>query len=113
MLIFKIADADSWRAALAAGEFRGSADDVRDGFVHFSTAEQARATAARHFAGRADLVIAAIADADLGPALRWETSRGGALFPHLHAALPMHAVVWWRPLPLDANGVHIMPDEVA
>ena len=112
MLIFKIADTASWRAALTAGEFRGSADDVRDGFVHLSTAEQARATAARHFAGRADLVIAAIAGADLGPALRWETSRGGALFPHLYAALPMRAVVWWRPLPLDANGAHIMPDEV-
>ena len=112
MLIFKIAEGDSWQAAQTSGEFRGSADDSRDGFIHFSTAEQTRATAAKHFSGRAGLVIVAI-DADrLGPALKWEASRGGALFPHLYAALPMDAVAWWRAIQLGDDGVHILPSEV-
>lgn len=112
MLIFKIADGEAWRAALTEGRYRGSADDIRDGFIHFSTAEQTRATAQKHFTGRAGLIIAAIDGSRLGPALKWEASRGGALFPHLYAALLMETVVWWRPLPLDAAGVHIMPGEV-
>ena len=112
MLIFKIADGESWRAALTEGRYGGSADDIRDGFIHFSTAEQTRATAHKHFTGCTGLIIAAIESAALGPALKWEASRGGGLFPHLYAALPMETVVWWRPLPLDAAGVHIMPDEV-
>ncbi|MBV8474637.1 MAG: DUF952 domain-containing protein [Hyphomicrobiales bacterium] len=105
-LIFKILGAEEWRAAEAAGVFLGSAVDHADGYIHFSTAEQAPETAAKWFSGRDDLVLVAV-DADaLGPALKWEPSRGGALFPHLYASLPLAAVVWARPLPLDEAGRH-------
>ena len=106
-LIFKIAGAAEWRAAEAAGVFAGAAVDLADGYIHFSTAMQAAETAAKYFAGRDDLVLAAI-DADkLGADLRWEPSRGGALFPHLYAPLPFSAVRWTRALPLGADGRHI------
>jgi uncharacterized protein (DUF952 family) len=106
-LIFKIAGAEEWRQAEAAGVFEGAAVDRADGYIHFSTALQAAETAAKWFAGRSDLVLAAI-DADaLGSALRWEPSRGGALFPHLYAPLPLSAVRWTRPLPLGADGRHV------
>jgi uncharacterized protein (DUF952 family) len=106
-LIFKIAGAAEWRAAAAVGIFSGAAVDRADGYIHFSTAAQAADTAAKWFAGRDDLVLAAI-DADaLGADLRWEPSRGGALFPHLYASLPFSAVRWTRALPLGADGRHI------
>jgi uncharacterized protein (DUF952 family) len=111
-LIYKIADVPLWAAAEAVGRFVGSADDERDGFIHFSTAAQARATAAKHFANQRDLVLAAVDTAHLGDALKWEASRGGALFPHLYAALPMAAVAWTKPLPLGADGVHVFPAEM-
>jgi uncharacterized protein (DUF952 family) len=105
-VIFKIAGADEWRAAVVAGVFEGSGVDRADGYIHFSTAAQAIETAAKWFAGRDDLILAAV-DADaLGAALRWEPSRGGALFPHLYAPLPLSAVRWARPLPLRADGRH-------
>ena len=106
-LIFKIVGAEEWRAAEAAGVFVGSAVDRADGYIHFSTAAQAPETAAKWFAGRSDLMLAAV-DADaLGSALRWEPSRGGALFPHLYGPLPLDAVVWTRPLPLGEEGRHL------
>ncbi len=105
-LIFKILGAQEWRAAEAAGVFLGSAVDHADGYIHFSTAEQATETAAKWFAGRDDLVLVAVGADALGPALKWEPSRGGALFPHLYASLPLAAVVWVRPLPLDEAGRH-------
>jgi uncharacterized protein (DUF952 family) len=106
-LIFKIAGAAEWRAAQAAGVFAGAAVDRADGYIHFSTATQAAETAAKWFAGRDDLVLAAI-DADaLGADLRWEPSRGGALFPHLYAPLSFSVVRWTRALPLGADGRHI------
>ena len=94
-----------WQGAEEAGEiFLGAAVDRADGYIHFSTAAQAAETAAKWFAGRDDLVLAAI-DADaLGADLRWEPSRGGALFPHLYAPLSFSAVRWTRALPLDAEG---------
>ena len=105
-LIFKIVGAEEWRAAEADGVFRGSAVDLADGYMHFSTADQASATAAKWYAGRSDLrLIAADAEA-LGEALRWETARGGALFPHLYAALSMSAVRWRRDLPIGDDGLH-------
>ena len=85
----------------------GAAIDRADGFIHFSTAEQAPDTAAKWFAGRDDLTLAAVDVDALGGELRWEPSRGGALFPHLYAALPMSAVVWSRPLPLGPDGRHV------
>lgn len=103
-LIYKIASGALWREAQRIGEFRGAPIDIADGYIHFSTAEQAVETAAKHFRGQSDLVIAAIATTTLGSALKWEPSRGGALFPHLYAPLPMSAVRWVRPLTLDADG---------
>lgn len=110
--IYKICDTALWRAAEAAGLFEGAPVDVADGYIHFSTAEQVRETAARHFAGVADLVLAAV-DADaLGGALRFEPSRGGALFPHLYGPLPMSAVLWTKPLPLGSDGRHDFPESL-
>ncbi len=108
-LIYKIAPAALWRAAEAAGVFLGAPVDVADGFIHFSTAAQARETAARHFAGQADLVLVAVEADALGPALRWEPSRGGALFPHLYGPLALAAVSAVRPLPLGRDGDHVFP----
>ena len=105
-LIFKIVAAEEWRAATAAGVFLGAEVDRTDGYIHFSTAAQAPETAAKRFAGRADLTLVAVEADSLGPALRWEPSRGGALFPHLYGALPLAAVVWARPLSLKPDGRH-------
>lgn len=108
-IIYKICPKELWRQAEAAGVFAGAPIDLADGFIHFSTADQVVETAARHFAGQSDLVLIAV-DADrLGSALKYEVSRGGALFPHLYAPMPLSAVVWARPLPLDAAGVHAFP----
>jgi uncharacterized protein (DUF952 family) len=106
MVVFKIVAAHEWREAEAAGVFAGAPVDRADGFIHFSTAEQAPETAAKWFAGRDDLILAAVDVDALGADLRWEPSRGGALFPHLYAALPMRAVVWSRPLRLGPDGRH-------
>jgi uncharacterized protein (DUF952 family) len=107
MVVFKIVATDEWRGAEVEGVFAGASVDRADGFIHFSTAEQAPETAAKWFAGRRDLTLAAIDGEALGDALRWEPSRGGAIFPHLYAALPMSAVLWSRPLPLGADGHHV------
>jgi uncharacterized protein (DUF952 family) len=107
--IYKICEAAQWTQAEQDGEFRGSAVDYADGYIHFSTAGQVAATAAKHFAGMSGLVMVAVAADDLGAALKWETSRGGALFPHLYGALPLTAVRWVRPLRLDDDGRHVLP----
>jgi uncharacterized protein (DUF952 family) len=102
--IYKICERAAWQAAESAGLYRGSALDIRDGFIHFSTAAQAGETAAKHFAGQTDLMLIAVDGDALGPALKWETSRGGDLFPHLYAALSLTAVRWARPLPDEIGG---------
>jgi uncharacterized protein (DUF952 family) len=107
--IYKICRATEWDAAVRAGVYRGSAVDLTDGYIHFSTAGQVAETAAKHFSGQSDLVLIAIAAEALGPALKWEPSRGGALFPHLYAALPVSAALWVEPLPLDSAGRHLVP----
>jgi len=111
MTIYKICSAAEWAAAEAAGAYRGSAVDHKDGFIHFSTAEQAEETASRHFAGREGLVLVAVDETVLGDALRWEPSRGGALFPHHYAELPLTAVQGVAPLPL-VDGRHVFPAEL-
>lgn len=111
MLIFKIFRRPEWADFVAAGRTAGAPVDVSDGFIHFSTAVQVAETAARHFASESDLVLVAVDDAALGPALRWEPSRGGALFPHLYRPLLMSDVVWDKSLPLGAAG-HIFPEGV-
>ena len=107
MVVYKIVATEEWTEAVAAGVFTGAAVDRADGFIHFSTAEQAPETAAKWFADRDDLTLAAIDAEALGGALRWEPSRGGALFPHLYSPLPMSAVVWSRALRLGPDGAHI------
>ncbi len=101
--IYKICETALWREAESGGRFSGTEDDRRDGFIHFSAASQVAETAAKHFAQQKNLLLVAV-DADaLGAALKWEVSRGGALFPHLYGTLPLSAVRWVRPLP-DAIG---------
>jgi len=111
MLIFKIFRRPEWDALRQTGETRGAPVDLADGYIHFSTAEQVAETAARHFAAESDLVLVAIETGRLGAALKWEPSRGGALFPHLYRALRMTDVVWDKSLPLGAAG-HIFPEGV-
>src|SRR5271154_420873 len=107
MIVYKIVATEEWAEAEAVGAFTGAAIDRADGFIHFSTAEQAPETAAKWFAGRDDLTLAAVDAEALGEDLRWEPSRGAALFPHLYGALPMSAVVWSRRLRLGPDGRHV------
>jgi uncharacterized protein (DUF952 family) len=97
-----------WQQAERAGAFGGAPLDRADGYIHFSTAQQVRETAAKHFAGQADLVLVAVDSEALGPALKWEPSRGGALFPHLYGALSLDAVRWVEELSLGRDG-HVFP----
>lgn len=108
--IYHMCRRDEWESGRAAGAYPGSSQDVADGFIHFSTAGQVEASAAKHRGGQVGLVLLAV-DADaLGPALKWEPARGGQLFPHLYGALPVAAVRWARDLPLDpTGGRHIFP----
>lgn len=111
-VVYKIAPLALWRAAERAGRFEGAPVDLADGYIHFSTAGQARETAAKHFGGQDDLLLVAVDAAALGEVLRWEPSRGGALFPHLYGALPLSAVLWTRPLPLGGDGRRLFPRDV-
>ncbi|GGL84328.1 hypothetical protein GCM10011534_02790 [Pseudooceanicola nanhaiensis] len=112
MLIYKIFRAPEWALLQSDGETDGAPVDVADGYVHFSTAAQAAETAAKHFASEDDLWLLAL-DADtLAPDLKWEPSRGGALFPHLYRRLRRSDVLWARPLPLE-NGAHVFPEDMA
>jgi uncharacterized protein (DUF952 family) len=108
--VYKICDAALWHAAELAGTFVGAGIDLSDGFIHFSAADQVAETAAKHFSGQRNLVLVAVAVDALGAALKWETSRAGALFPHLYGSLPMTAVKWVKPLALDADGRVLLPD---
>lgn len=110
MRIYKILPRWEWDAALAARRFDGSAVDRADGFIHFSTAEQAQETARRHFAGQDDLLVLAVEATDLGHALQWERSRGGALFPHLYAHLDTALVREVCEAPLGEDGVPALGD---
>ena len=109
-LIYKIVSKDLWQQAEAKGVFDGAPVDHADGYIHISTAEQVRETAAKHFAGQQDLLLAAIDESKLGEKLIYEPSRGGALFPHLYEPLDLSAVVWVKPLPLADDDSHIFPD---
>jgi uncharacterized protein (DUF952 family) len=109
-LIYKICDAALWREAEGVGAFTGAGIDRADGYIHFSAPDQVAETAAKHFAGQRDLVLIAVAADALGPALKWEPSRGGALFPHLYGPLPLSAVRFVKPLPLGPDGAQVLPD---
>jgi uncharacterized protein (DUF952 family) len=107
--LYKICPAALWREAERQGVFRGSELDLRDGFIHFSTAEQVKETAAKHFAGQRDLLLIAVDAARLGAALKWEPSRGGARFPHLYGELDLATVTRVAPLALGLDGRHVFP----
>lgn len=111
MLILKIFRRTEWNALCEAGSTLGAPIDLADGYIHFSTTAQVAETAARHFGTESDLVLVACDAAKLGPALKWEASRGGALFPHLYRPLTLADVVWDKSLPLGATG-HIFPEGV-
>ena len=109
MKIYKIFRADEWATLKTQGETPGAPIDVADGFVHFSNAEQAAETAAKHFAGEEGLFLLTVDAGTLGDDLKWEVSRGGALFPHLYRNLRLTDVEWAQPLPL-VDGVHQFPE---
>jgi uncharacterized protein (DUF952 family) len=108
--IYKICPQALWRQAQTQGQFVGAPVDRRDGYIHFSTAAQVAETAAKHFAGASDLLLIAVDAEALNGQLKWEVSRGGGLFPHLYAPLPLGAVRWARPLPDEVNGWRSLPE---
>jgi len=111
-IIYKIIPTEAWEQAVRADMFAGAPVDILDGYIHFSDPSQVVETAAKHFSGQADLMLVAVECARLGDALKWEPSRGGALFPHLYGPLPMEAVLSATALPLGPDGAHNFPDEI-
>jgi uncharacterized protein (DUF952 family) len=111
-VIYKLCPSSLWREAEEKGVFTGAPIDTRDGYIHFSTGAQVKETARLYFAGEADLLLVAVSGEALGEALKHEPSRGGDLFPHLYAALPLSAMLWVKPLPLGEDGRHIFPEEL-
>ena len=112
MLIYKICQKAEWALAVREGIYAGSAKDREDQFMHFSTAEQVRATLERHYASARDLVLMEVKAELLGKALKFEPSRNGAMFPHLYGTLPMAFVNWVRPIRHDADGAFLLPRRI-
>lgn len=110
--IYKITDVAALATAEESGRLEGSADDRRDGYIHLSTGLQVQGTLDKHFAGEDNLMLLAFDAGGLGGDLRWEKSRGGEDFPHLYGSLPLSALKWAEPLPIRADGKHIIPDKV-
>jgi uncharacterized protein (DUF952 family) len=108
-VIYKLMPQEMWQSFEASGRFEGAPVDIADGYIHFSAASQVIETASKHFAGVDDLMLVAVDPDSLGDALRWEPSRGGALFPHLYASLPLAAVVSVVNLARGADGNHVFP----
>jgi uncharacterized protein (DUF952 family) len=108
-MIYHMCPNKTWQAAVRAGRYDGTADDRRDGLIHFSTKEQIAESARRHRAGQAGLVLISVESARLGDRLHWEPSRGGALFPHLYGPLDPAEAAAVRPLPLGPDGEHVFP----
>lgn len=110
-IIYKVLPASDWTTASAQGVFLGSRDDVRDGFIHLSAAHQLGGTLGKYFRDQKDLLLVAFRSADLGPDLKYESSRGGDLFPHLYGPLPTTLSLWQRPLDLGPDGVPVVRSE--
>lgn len=108
-IVYKICPASLWQEAKAKGVFDGAPVDHRDGYIHFSTAQQVKETAAKHFAGMEDLLVIGVDSTRLGEQLKWERSRGDALFPHLYGVLALKDILWVKPLPLLEDGTHQFP----
>jgi uncharacterized protein (DUF952 family) len=111
MLIYKILRPEEWDVLRNTGEFTGAPIDIDDGFIHLSKAEQVRETAAKHFADAGDLYLIGVETDGLGDELRWEVSRGGALFPHLYRMLRLDDVAFDAPLEI-MRGHHVFPPEI-
>ena len=111
-MIYHVCKAADWLAAKSTGQYTGSADDTRDGFIHFSALAQLRESVARHRAGQDGLVLLTVDPDALGDALKWEPSRDDVLFPHLYGPLPVTAVVEEHALPLGPAKVHIFPANI-
>lgn len=107
--IYHVCQAREWQAAQASGAYPGSSQDRADGFIHFSGPAQVVESVAKHRAGQDGLVILEVDAPTLGPALKWEASRGGQLFPHLYGPLPVSAVLRFAPLALGKDGKHVFP----
>ena len=111
-IIYKIMTHDQWQSFEQNGFFEGALVDLEDGYIHFSTASQLSETLSRHFHGQTNLMLVSVEIVQLGNDLRYEPSRGGDLFPHLYAPLPVGAVREITPLPLGPDGCHQFPDRV-
>jgi len=111
-LVYRLAVPSRWAEAMQAGKFTGEADDVRDGFIHFSTADQLPGTLEKHYSGHDRLALVEVPVSELGDALKWETSRGGDLFPHLYGDLPMLAVATVRLIRRGEDGEWTLPSEI-
>jgi len=107
--IYKVVSRQLWAEAETADVFHGAPIDLKDGFVHFSTADQVVETVAKHFSGQDDLLLVEVDAGRLGEALRWEISRGGDLFPHLYGAMPLDSVLSVTELPRGEDGTHVFP----
>lgn len=112
MLIYKLLLAGEWAELNAKGATSGAPIDVADGYIHFSTAKQVAETAAKYFADESGVMLLAYDSERLGEALKWEPSRGGALFPHLYRQLNLSEVLWALELPLGPKG-HEFPEDLA
>jgi uncharacterized protein (DUF952 family) len=108
-MIYHMCRAEEWAAATAAGVYHGSSQDLADGFIHFSTADQIVESARKHRSGQAGLILIAVDAARLGERLHWEPSRGGDLFPHLYGPLYPHESAKAEPLPIGPDGSHVFP----
>ncbi|WP_045836998.1 DUF952 domain-containing protein [Hyphomicrobium sp. 99] len=111
-IVYKIVTAADWSEAAGKGQYDGSPDDKRDGFIHLSERHQVRGTLEKHFKGKRDLLLIAVEASKLGADLKWEQSRGGDLFPHLYAPLNVSVALWERPLPNANDGVHYLDEEL-
>lgn len=111
-VVYKIVPDDLWRQAKSSGRFEGAEIDLKDGYIHFSTATQVKETAARHFAGVTGLLLVAVDVTVLGDELKFEPSRGGDLFPHLYGPLSFSAVLWEMPLLIGVDGQHAFPEKM-
>lgn len=106
---YKILTGEQLQTLLSDGVFTGAPIDLTDGYIHMSTAAQAQETLDKHFAGQTGLGIAAVDLTELGDSVKWEVSRGGALFPHIYADLPLSAVIAHGPIERDEGGKLVLP----
>jgi uncharacterized protein (DUF952 family) len=109
-ILYKITTTHEWATAVSQGQFKGSALDLKDGFIHLSTGEQVRETARLHFAGQENLLLVAISEGVVGAHLKWEASRGGKLFPHVYAALDPAQILWCKALPWNGETFTFPPE---